>query len=353
MRTPSRVSHLLAGARWPAEVEPYDHTLARRLDLLDLVEGLHPTLDLRGLGGVGREAFDEALLLGQHGLLPRVGRLAVGLPQGSLPLVEVVVARVRRDLPLVDLGDAPHDAVHEVAVVGRHEERAVERFQERLEPENRFDVQVVGGLVHQQDIGTTEEYPRHGHPHLPPSREGSHVAVDALVIETEAAQHLTGLRLQRVATRVVVLLLHLSKARQDAVEVPSLLRVAHGVLQGLELVVEVAQTTAASDGLVENRATRHLLHVLTEIADGELLRHRDFALVRRLLPHDHAEERRLAGAIGTHEADALSGVQLEGGFDEKDLPTVLLRDTRERDHPERVRQAGPFSRIAQLAGSSR
>ena len=46
--------------------------LLRQLDLLDLVERLHATLDLGGLGRVRGEAIDEPLLLGQHRLLSRV-----------------------------------------------------------------------------------------------------------------------------------------------------------------------------------------------------------------------------------------------------------------------------------------
>ena len=51
-----------------------------------------PALHLRRLGGVGRESFDEALLLGKHRLLPREGRFLVRVANRTLPLVEVVVA---------------------------------------------------------------------------------------------------------------------------------------------------------------------------------------------------------------------------------------------------------------------
>ena len=69
--------------------------LLRQLDLLDLVERLDAALHLRRLGGVRGEPLDEALLLGEHRLLPRVGRLAVGLANGALALVEIVVAASR------------------------------------------------------------------------------------------------------------------------------------------------------------------------------------------------------------------------------------------------------------------
>ena len=82
--------------------------------------------------------------------------------------------------------------------------------------------------------------------------------------------------------------------------------IGHRVLQRFELVVQVADAAAAGDRLVEHRAARHLLDVLAEVADRQLLRHRDVAFVGRLLADDHAEERGLAGAVRADEADLLA-----------------------------------------------
>ena len=66
--------------------------LFRQLDLVDLVQRLDAALHLRGFGGVGAEAVNKALLLGQHGLLAREGGLLIGLPNGALALIEIVIA---------------------------------------------------------------------------------------------------------------------------------------------------------------------------------------------------------------------------------------------------------------------
>src|SRR5262249_4321739 len=89
---------------------------------------------------------------------------------------------------------------------------------------------------------------------------------------------------------------------------------------------------AAVNRLVEHRSAGHLLDVLPEIADRQLLGDGDIALVRRFLADDHPEERRLARPVRADEADFFAGIQLEGGVDEEDLPAVLLADLRERDH---------------------
>ncbi len=80
-------------------------------------------------------------------------------------------------------------------------------------------------------------------------------------------QDLARLGLERVAAEVVVLLLHLAEALEDPVHLVGAVGVGHGVLERLELVVEVAEAPAAGDRLVEHRAAGHLLDVLPEVAD--------------------------------------------------------------------------------------
>ena len=120
----------------------------------------------------------------------------------------------------------------------------------------------------------------------------------ALVVEAEAVQHLARLRLELVAAEVVVLLLHLAEALEDPVHLVGARRVATSrAARSSSSWCRSPEPAAAGDRLVEHRAARHLLDVLAEVADGQLLRDRDLALVGRLLAHDHAEERRLAGAV--------------------------------------------------------
>ena len=278
------------------------------------------------------EAIDEALLLGEHRLLPRIRGFAIGLAHRALALVEIVVAGVDGDLAAVDLADLRDDAVHELAIVRGHQQRAGVRLEEALEPDDRFDVEVIGRLVHQQDVGLAEQHARHRDAHLPAARQRADVAVDPLVVEAEAVQHFARLAFERVAAEVVVFLLHLAEAREDLVHVVAAIRIRHRVLQLFELVMQIADASAAGDRLVEHRAAGHFFDVLAEVADGQLLRHRHFAFVGRFLAGDHAEDGGLAGAVRTDQTGLLSGIELEGRVDEEDLLAVLLADVRERDH---------------------
>ena len=65
--------------------------------------------------------------------------------------------------------------------------------------------------------------------------------------------------------------------------------VFHCVLQRFQLVVQIADASAAGDGFIQHRTALHLLDVLAKIADGQLLGNRDVALVGGFLADDHAE----------------------------------------------------------------
>ena len=52
-----------------------------------------------------------------------------------------------------------------------------------------------------------------------PPESAPDVAIDLVVLEAEAVQHLARLRFQRVAAEMLVLLLHLAEAIEDAVHV--------------------------------------------------------------------------------------------------------------------------------------
>ena len=103
------------------------------------------------------------------------------------------------------------------------------------------------------------------------------------------------------------------------------------MLQIVQLVVQVTEAPAAGDGLVEHGPARHFLHVLSEIADGQLPGNGDVPFVRRFLADDHAEERGLAGAVGPDETDLFTGIELEGSVDEDQLLAVLFIDVRKGD----------------------
>ena len=59
-------------------------------------------------------------------------------------------------------------------------------------------------------------------------------------------QHLAGLRFERIAAQVLVFLLHLAEARQNAVHFARSRRIVHGLMQFFQLVMQIAIAAAAA-----------------------------------------------------------------------------------------------------------
>ena len=176
------------------------------------------------------------------------------------------------------------------------------------------------------------------------------IPVNPLIVEPETVENFAGAALERVAAEMVVFVLHVAKARENAVHVVDLRRVGHRVLQLLELVVQLAEAAAAGDGLVEHGAARHLFDVLAEIADRELARDRHVAFVGLFLAGDHPEEGGLARAVGTDQSDLLARIELERGVDEQHLSAVLLADGGKRNHGVSVTlSSAPYSIVRSLS----
>jgi hypothetical protein len=62
--------------------------------------------------------------------------------------------------------------------------------QPRLEPERALQVEVVGGLVQQQQVGFGEQGRGHGHAHAPAAGELAHRPVQVRGAEAQAGQDL-------------------------------------------------------------------------------------------------------------------------------------------------------------------
>ena len=191
---------------------------------------------------------------------------------------------------------------------------------------------MVGRFVHEQDVRPPEQHARHGDAHLPAARECADIAVDLLVGEAEPVQDFARLAFERVAAEMFVLFLHFSEPVQDLLHVVGPRRIGHRLVQFFEFMMQVTDAPAPGNRLVDHGSSRHLLDVLPEVTDRQLLRHRHFAIVRRFLADDHAEEGGLAGAVRTDQSDLLPRIQLERGVDEQDLTAVLLVDAIERNH---------------------
>jgi hypothetical protein len=303
--TPFRLDHVLARARRGRNSKA---TVcgARRLDALDLVELLHPALHLRGVRGARLEALDELDLLGQHRLLALELRLLLLLVQRALLLVELVVARIGGERAAVDLDDLVDDAVHELAVVRGHQQRALVALQELLQPDQAFEVEMVARLVEQHASGRISRMRASATRIFQPPDSAPTSPSIISWLKPRPGQHLARAALERIAVELLEARLHLAVALDDRVHLVGAVGIGHGGLELRQLGRDLADRARAVHHLGHGAAAGHLADVLAEIADGDAAIDRDLALVGLLLAGDHAEQRRLAGAVGADEADLLA-----------------------------------------------
>ena len=330
--------------------------LGRHFDRHDPVEHLDPALHLRGLGRLVAEPIDERPHARDFFVLFLLGLPEPFEPRVALDEVLRVRAGVVRDRPERDLGNARDDRVEEKPVV-RDEDHGVRIGREvPLEPVPRVEVEMVGRLVEKQQRRAAEQQLGERDAHLPAARKRLGRFREVRLAESEAVEHLRHAQVDAVAflapeeIREVVI-----PDEQRLVFALGERRVGQVVLDAIDLGLGLEQRREGERRLVEQRAAGMVEPVLRQIADGERRGPDDRAAVRLVEAGEHAEQRRLAGAVGTGEPDAFAGGDLPGHLVEQDAFAEGLREGLKLDHdlgsfyddgndlrlrrPPRVRQA--------------
>lgn len=194
------------------------------------------------------------------------------------------VTTVALELEALVVNDVLADVVKEARVVRDDDGSARGVNKVLLEPLNILDVQVVGRLIEQQDIGSLEDSTAQGKLHLPTTRKGGDFTLDHGVGEAE----------------LVELLLDIGLSGLDT----SLLELLHGPVNGGHLSVSGVKVVLDEDSL-------------------------DFALLGEtldLLVVDGAHESRLSGTVGTAKTVALTTLKAKVSLVKKNLGTVGERE---------------------------
>ncbi|KUI63666.1 hypothetical protein VM1G_12020 [Cytospora mali] len=208
-------------------------------------------------------------------------KLEVSLGLGVLldELGQVTLVGLELEVTLV-VDDVLANAVEETRVVRHDDGGAVGVLKVILEPLNVLHVQVVRGLVKQQDIGVLEDGTAQGELHLPTTGKGGNLAVDHGVGEAELVETATDLSL-----------------RDNNL---SLLQLLQGPLNGGHLGIGSVQVVLDEHGLD--------LILLGETLD--------------LLVVDSTHEGGLSGTVGTAKTVASTTLEAETGAVEENLGTV-------------------------------
>ena len=171
----------------------------RNLDPLHFFEFFNAALDLLGLGRRVAEAVDEHFELLDAVVLGFISGFQLLLARGLGGQVLVVVAGVEMHLLVPDFYDAFDGDVEEVAVVRDQHVRIRIVGQVLFQPVAGFEIEVVGRLVEQEQIGFLQQKFGEGDAHLPAAREFFGLTRPVVTMKAKAGEHLTDLRLKRVA----------------------------------------------------------------------------------------------------------------------------------------------------------
>ncbi len=131
------------------------HTL-RNFDGLDFLEHLYAALDLGGLGLFVSKTTNK-LLDALYLLLLTLPGLKEGCKfLRSADFVLSISPHIARERAVEEFVNLPHGDVEKVAVVRDYKDRAAVISQKIFEPSASLQIEVVGGLVEQHDIGVLE-----------------------------------------------------------------------------------------------------------------------------------------------------------------------------------------------------
>ena len=203
--------------------------------------------------------------------------------------------------------------------------------QELLEPQDRVHVQVVGGLVEQQDVGLAEQRLREQHAHLLAVVELLHQAPVLVLADAERAQQRGRVGLGVPAVELAELALELGRAR--AVFVAEVRLGVERVLLGHHLV----QLRVAHDHGGERVDLVVGEVVLAQHAQAHVLGDHDPAREGSWSPERQLQEGGLARAVGADQAVAVAGRELDVDVLEQRAAAEVEREAFGGNHGFRLR----------------
>ena len=335
------LDHNLAavGSRRKLEMNAFRRHFIDR-DTIHALQHLDAALHLLRLGGLVAETLNKSLNLSHLPLL--VGQLCHLAGTAFLHLHHIlrIGTLVVVDAASRDLDGAAGDVVEESAVVAHQHHRSGIGREVTFEPLDRDDVEMVGRLVQQKEIGTAQKQLGQLDTHLPAATEHSHRTVKVVVPKPQSQQHLLG-RLATVAsTQHGNVLGDIAVALQESGIVVRLIVGAFGDLgsQPLQLAFHLIQLAESRQRLFNHRAHSVGHHLLRQVAHRLARSHHNGAALGLLPSTQDLQQRRLAGAVHAHQANTVVVADVEGDILEKVGPRELDRKVVNADHAKKKGQ---------------
>ena len=275
---------------------------SRGLDDLELFQLLAAALGHLRRGGAHKIAVHVVLQFGSFfysGVMQLLLALVSGLALGQIGRV---VAAVGLDALAAQLPNAGADGVEEVAVMADNEHRTAVGFQIIFEPLHRFQVQMVRRLVQNQQVGALQQQPCQTQPGLLTARKHARQLCPGVGGKPHAVKHLFDLGVHVISVHRV----DDSGAVGDFFGQFRIVRVCGQLLlQRVHLLHGVKRRGKDQPHCGIDVQRRVQPGVLLKVAGGHAGAERGISGVGQALAAEDPQKRRLAGAVGTDDADTI------------------------------------------------
>ena len=214
-------------------------------------------------------------------------------------------------MPVVELDDVITHLVEEVAVVGYHQQGDVSGLEVVFEPLNHFHIQVVGGLVQNQQVGIGNEgFGQSGLFSL-----SSRQLVDVLedIMDAEARENLFGPCFKVPGVQAVHFHDGFLQALLYLVVVVFLLRQHEAGLVFLDGLY--GGSLCVEDGVQYRIAVGETVH-LRQIRHGDVVADHHLPTVGNIIARNDIQQGALAGTVAGYQCRLLAFLKAEGNLGE-------------------------------------
>ena len=292
----------------------------RQLDALDLFQFLDAALHLLGFGRLVAEAVDEYFQLLDALPLIAIRRFELLHALRLRRQILFVIAGVKMNALVPDLDNLVDGDVEKIAVVRDQHKRVGIMRQIFFQPVARFEIEMVGGLVEQQQVRLLQQQLGQCDAHLPAAGEFFGPAMPVFLAETEAHEHAPDLRLDGVSVASAKFVLEALIALRDLrVFRRGVIELGHASGQVFHLLFHLSQLGKNRHALGEHGASGEREPVLRQVAGADALGRAERTVVERLDPRENLHQRGFAGAVRAHQADAVRGVIIQSAPSKRSL----------------------------------
>jgi hypothetical protein len=299
---------------------------AQQCHLVQPLQPLQPALGLPRLACLGPEARDEALQV--RAFLGHTGGRGLGLGDdlGAAPLGRAVVAGEQLYLPVLDMGDMRDHRIQEATVMRDHDQGARIAAQPVLQPEDGLEIEMVGRLVQQQQVGSGHQGLGQAQAHAPATGEFGDGTFRILRREAETGQELPRPGLGAPAV--------------DRVDLGVEMAVFLAVLAVCQACLQCPQGGIAIQHIVD-RPPGAGIHLLRQVGADPTAWPIDLAGVGRQLAAQCSQQRTLAAAVRAGQAHAPARMNPKGCMADQRLATAAQFHVLETNHGRKCSACSP------------